>query len=154
MDRTSCSAVSRHTLHCALELSKKSWLLAIQFPDREQPSVYPIGGGDTEKLTAKLTAARDRWAKVTGALPMMTLCARGRARRHAAPMGSDPPLPGGSKRRQVLAAGGATRQDRHAPCSSILLVYPLMLIVRNPRHLAVEHCFEGDCTKLGTHRCA
>ncbi len=23
--------VSRHTLHCALELGKKSWLLAIQF---------------------------------------------------------------------------------------------------------------------------
>ena len=61
MDRTSCSAVSRHTLHCALELSKKTWLLAIQFPDREQPSVYPIGGGDTEKLMAKVTAARDCW---------------------------------------------------------------------------------------------
>jgi len=44
-----------------LELSKKSWLLAIQFPDREQPSVHAIGGGDTEKLMAKLTAARD-WA--------------------------------------------------------------------------------------------
>ena len=72
MDRTSCSAVS--TLHCGLELSKKSWLLAIQFPDREQPSVYPIGGGDTERLMAKLTAARDCWAKVSGALPMITLC--------------------------------------------------------------------------------
>ena len=54
--------------------TNKSWLLAIQFPDREQPSVYPIGGGDTEKLMVKLTAARDYWAKVTGALPMMTLC--------------------------------------------------------------------------------
>ena len=74
MNRTSCSAVSRHTLHCALELSKKSWLLAIQFPDREQPSVYPIGGGGTEKLMAKLTAARDCWAKVSGAPPMITLC--------------------------------------------------------------------------------
>ena len=74
MNRTSCSAVSRHTLHCALELSKKSWLLAIQFPDREQPSVYPIGGGDTDKLMAKLTAARDCWAKVSGAPPMITLC--------------------------------------------------------------------------------
>src|SRR5262249_25670076 len=74
MDRTSCSTVSRHTLHCALELSKKTWLLAIQFPDREQPSVYPIGGGDTEKLMAKLTAARDCWARVSGALPTITLC--------------------------------------------------------------------------------
>jgi hypothetical protein len=37
MDRTSCSAASMQTLHRALELSKSSWLLAIQFPDREQP---------------------------------------------------------------------------------------------------------------------
>jgi hypothetical protein len=44
-------------LHCALELSKKSWLLAIQFPDREQPSVYPIARGNTDKLIATLTAA-------------------------------------------------------------------------------------------------
>jgi transposase len=57
-----------------LELSKKSWLLAIQFPDREQPSVYSIKGGDTEKLMAKLTAARDCWAKVSGSLPVITLC--------------------------------------------------------------------------------
>ena len=74
MDWTSCPAVSRHTLHCALELSKNSWLLAIQFPDREQPSVYSIEGGDTEKLMAKLTAARDCWAKVIGSLPVITLC--------------------------------------------------------------------------------
>ena len=74
MNQTSCFATSTHALHCALELSKKSWLLAIQFPDREQPSVYSIKGGDTEKLMAKLTAARDGWAKVSGALPMITLC--------------------------------------------------------------------------------
>jgi hypothetical protein len=30
MDQIPCSAVSTHTLHCALELSKNSWLLAIQ----------------------------------------------------------------------------------------------------------------------------
>jgi transposase len=57
-----------------LELSKKSWLLAIQFPDREQPSVYSIKGGDTERLMAKLTAARDCWTKVSGLLPVITLC--------------------------------------------------------------------------------
>src|ERR1700747_646708 len=74
MNQISCSASSSHTLHCALELSKKSWLLAIQFPDREQPSVYSIKGGDSEKLMAKLTAARDCWAKVSGSLPMITLC--------------------------------------------------------------------------------
>ena len=74
MNQISCCATSSHTLHCALELSKKSWLLAIQFPDREQPSVYSIKGGDTEKLMAKLTAARDCWAKVSGSLPVITVC--------------------------------------------------------------------------------
>jgi transposase len=57
-----------------LELSKKSWLLAIQFPDRTQPSLYPIEGGNTEKLITKLTAARDCWAKMSGSMPAITLC--------------------------------------------------------------------------------
>ena len=74
MDRTPCSTPSGGTLHCALELSKNSWLLAIQFPGREQPSLYAIEGGDTEKLMAKLSAARDCCAKVSGALPIITLC--------------------------------------------------------------------------------
>jgi hypothetical protein len=62
MNQTSSCAISTNTLHCALELSKNSWLLAIQFPEREQPSLYPIEGGNTEKLMAKLAAARDCWA--------------------------------------------------------------------------------------------
>jgi transposase len=74
MDQTSPSAISTNTLQCALELSRNSWLLAIQFPDRDQPSLYPIEGGNTEKLMAKLTAARDCWAKVSGSPPAITLC--------------------------------------------------------------------------------
>ena len=35
-----------HTLYAALELSKNSWLLAIQFPGRDNPSLHPIKGGD------------------------------------------------------------------------------------------------------------
>jgi hypothetical protein len=72
MDRT--STPSGHTLHCALELSKNSWLLAIQFPDRPQPSIYAIEGGNTEKLMTKLTAARDSWGKMSGAVPAITVC--------------------------------------------------------------------------------
>ena len=49
MDQTT-STLSANTLHCALELSKNSWLLAIQFRDREQPSLYPIEGGNTDTL--------------------------------------------------------------------------------------------------------
>jgi hypothetical protein len=60
-----------------LELSKNSWLLAIQFLDREQPSLYPIAGGDAEKLMAKLNAVQDRWAKESGARPMITLRSKG-----------------------------------------------------------------------------
>ena len=74
MDPTSCPMPSARALHCALELSKKSWLLAIQFPDRPQPSLYAIEGGNTEKLMARLTAARDCWAKMSGAVPVITVC--------------------------------------------------------------------------------
>ena len=45
-------------LYAALELSKKSWLLAIQFPDRDNPSLHPITGGDADGLMAKLDAAQ------------------------------------------------------------------------------------------------
>jgi len=34
----------------------------------------PIRGGDTEGLMAKLMAARDRWAKVSGKSPSIVLC--------------------------------------------------------------------------------
>ena len=74
MTPTSCSTPSERTLHCALELSKNSWLLAIQFPDRAQPSLYPIEGGNTEKLMAKLAAAQDYRAKAGGAVPAITVC--------------------------------------------------------------------------------
>src|SRR5215472_8814270 len=74
MERTSYATPSERNLHCALELSKNSWLLAIQFPDRTQPSLYPIEGGNTEKLMAKLTAAQGYWAKVNGAAAAITVC--------------------------------------------------------------------------------
>jgi hypothetical protein len=45
-------------------LSKNSWLLGIQFPDRQKASVYPLKGGDSEGLMAKLAAACDRWTKI------------------------------------------------------------------------------------------
>ncbi|MDP6737383.1 MAG: hypothetical protein QF732_12945, partial [Nitrospinaceae bacterium] len=44
----------------ALELSKKSLLLAIQIPGRDNPSLHPLAGGDAAGLMAKLDAARHR----------------------------------------------------------------------------------------------
>ena len=74
MNQTIAFELADDRLHGALELSKNSWLLAIQFPDRQQPSLYPIKGGDAEGLIAKLMAARDRWTKVSGKTPSITLC--------------------------------------------------------------------------------
>jgi hypothetical protein len=60
---TEATVRTKTTLHCALELSKSSWLLAIQFPDRPQPSLYRIKGGDAAGLMSQLLIARDRCAK-------------------------------------------------------------------------------------------
>lgn len=63
-----------NTLYGALELSKNRWILSLQFPDHQQPSLYPITGGDAEGLMLKLAAARDRWAKVSGKSPSIMVC--------------------------------------------------------------------------------
>ena len=50
-------------LHGALELSKNSWLLALQFPDRARRACIRSEAG-----------ARDRWAKLSGKTPSIVLC--------------------------------------------------------------------------------
>ena len=70
MTRSAAVPTAEPTLHAALEPSKNSWLLAIQFPDRDAPSLYPLGGGNAEGLMAKRDAARDRVARVTGRTPL------------------------------------------------------------------------------------
>jgi len=68
------STSNEQSIYAALELSKNSWLLAIQVPGRDNPSLYPIKGGNAEGLMAKLDAARDRVAQLTGQTPKVTLC--------------------------------------------------------------------------------
>ena len=60
MTRISATLCNVQSIHAALELSKKLWLLAIQVPLRDNPSLHPIKGGDGEGLMAKLDAARAR----------------------------------------------------------------------------------------------
>jgi hypothetical protein len=75
MTRFPAATSDEHTLYAALELSKNSWLLAIQFPDRDNPSLHPIKGGDADGLIAKLDAARQRLAKDTEPTrPLLTHC--------------------------------------------------------------------------------
>src|ERR1700682_224648 len=74
MDRATKSTAPADRLFCAVELSKNSWLLGIQFPDHQKASVYPIKGGDSEGLMAKLVAACARWTKMSGKKPSIILC--------------------------------------------------------------------------------
>ncbi|MEE8562357.1 MAG: hypothetical protein V3S92_01935 [Alphaproteobacteria bacterium] len=74
MTRFPESTSNEQTIHGALELSKNRWLLALQAPGRDNPSLHPIKGGDAEGLMAKLEAARGRVVKVTCRTPQVTLC--------------------------------------------------------------------------------
>ena len=74
MTRFPAATSDEHTLYAALELSKNSWLLAIQSPGCDNPSLHPIKGGDADGLVAKLDAARQRLAKVSGRVPKVILC--------------------------------------------------------------------------------
>ncbi len=66
MARFPVSSSSERSIYTALELSRNSWLLAIQVPGWDNPRRYPIRGGNAEGLMAKLDAARERVAQVTG----------------------------------------------------------------------------------------
>ncbi len=74
MTQFAVSTPNEQTIYAALELSKNSWLLAIQVAGRDKPSLHPIKGGNAEGLMAKLDAARDRVAKLTGQRPPVVLC--------------------------------------------------------------------------------
>lgn len=45
------------TLYAAIELSKKSWVVGISRPDREQPSIHRIAGGNFSALIDRLRSA-------------------------------------------------------------------------------------------------
>jgi hypothetical protein len=53
MDRVNTATSPADRLYCAMGLSKNSWLLGIQFPDRRKASDYPIKGGDKSRLDGK-----------------------------------------------------------------------------------------------------
>ncbi len=50
----------------ALGLSKNGWRLTIPVPRRDNPNLYPLRGGNAEGVMARLKAARDRAAQITG----------------------------------------------------------------------------------------
>src|SRR5258708_36622647 len=45
------------TVYAAIELSKKTWVLAIAFPDRDRPSIHRVSGGNVAELVSRLRVA-------------------------------------------------------------------------------------------------
>jgi transposase len=62
------------TVFASLELSKASWLLAIHAPERTQPSLYPIKGGDCPTLFARLDRAVEQRKKRGRRTPRVVIC--------------------------------------------------------------------------------
>ena len=58
-------------IHAALELSKNSWLLAIEASEHNRPSLHHIKGGDSRTLLAKLHKACELFECRTGRLAKM-----------------------------------------------------------------------------------
>jgi transposase len=55
LDQTAHNPVP--TIYAAIELSKKSWVVAIMQPAKDQPSVYRIKGGAFSDLIIRLRTA-------------------------------------------------------------------------------------------------
>ena len=51
---TSSLVTDEIVIHAALELSKNSWLLAIEASEHNRPSLHHVKGGDSSTLLAKL----------------------------------------------------------------------------------------------------
>jgi transposase len=61
---TDWNEASRVTVYAAVELSKKSWVISIARPDREQPSIHRVAGGNLAKLASRLRAAAKDFARI------------------------------------------------------------------------------------------
>ena len=74
MEKDTAEYTPETTVFAALELSKATWLLAIHSPDREQPSLYPLKGGDTATLFARLDRAVEQRKKRGRRTPRIVVC--------------------------------------------------------------------------------
>ncbi len=57
MTSTDTATEVRETVYAAIELSKKTWVLGIAFPDRDRPSIHRICGGNIAELVNRLRVA-------------------------------------------------------------------------------------------------
>lgn len=57
MTSTKVAGEARETVYVAIELSKKTWVLGIAFPDRDRPSIHRVSGGNVVELVSRLRVA-------------------------------------------------------------------------------------------------
>src|SRR5215471_3310881 len=61
MTSTEVTGKAQETVYAAIELSKKTWVLGIAFPDRDRPSIHRVSGGNLAELVRRLhVAANER----------------------------------------------------------------------------------------------
>lgn len=61
MTSTEVAGIAQETVYAAIELSKKTWVLGIAFPDRDRPSIHRVSGGNLAELVRRLhVAANER----------------------------------------------------------------------------------------------
>lgn len=62
------------TIFMAIELSQRSWLVAMRSPDRDRISHHKLGAGDCDGLLALIDAVRQRAARKLGSAPPVVSC--------------------------------------------------------------------------------
>src|SRR5690242_20352934 len=68
------------TIYAAIELSKKSWVVAIARPDRDRPSIHRIAGGNLADLIGRLRKAAGEKRRSWSAMRRVTTVSGWRAR--------------------------------------------------------------------------
>src|SRR5258708_11551583 len=73
---TAATPTARHcgTIFVAIELSQRSWLVALHSPDKDKISHQKLEGGDHAGLLALIDRVRERAARTLGGVPAVVSC--------------------------------------------------------------------------------
>lgn len=73
---TAATPTAKHcgTIFVAIELSQRSWLVALHSPDKDKISHHKLDGGDHAGLLALIDRVRERAARALGGVPAVASC--------------------------------------------------------------------------------
>jgi transposase len=114
------------TVYAAIELSKKSWVIAVAHPDRNQPSLYRIAGGRLDALAARLQCMASEGERLLSGYDGFWL-ARSLASRGIACRVLDP---------ASLQVNRRARRAKTDRIDVLMLLRALIAIDRGDRHVA------------------